>query len=136
MQALVSVAMAPAQTALDDVERGDQAIDSARVVVREVIGAYLVHPDLLGALQRLFAEASVNAEVDELVHHLGEPLNDRLTDVLEAGQRNRELPADFDVEIAVDMLLSVLPFRLLITGTEIGPDLADRLIDTLFYAWL
>jgi len=63
----------------------------------------------------------------ELVQHRRSVVRD----VLEQGQRRGELRGDLDLETAVDAVVAVVYYRLLVSGAPLGTDVARCLVDQL-----
>ena len=83
--------------------------------MRSLIGAMHEHPELAGAIRKDVVEARREA----------------LRAVLARGVARRELRADLDVELALDMLGGALFYRLLVTGGPIDARLADGVADSV-----
>lgn len=54
-----------------------------------------------------------------------------VSQILQAGQKRGELRADLDLETAVDAVVAVVYYRLLVSGAPLGADLARCLVDQL-----
>jgi hypothetical protein len=112
----------------------EDTVANLRMFTREMFRAPLLNPQRFAAMMHLFAEAPFDEAAKGVVQTLGMPLNDRLTQLIETGRQRGQIPADFDVEVLVNLLLGFLPFWVMIRGFEVTEDLADRVIDMLFYS--
>jgi len=79
------------------------------------------------ALSNVCAEANHNPELAAVVHQAFRAKREELVRVLRRGIADGQLRADLDIELMVDLLLAVFPYRLLVTGEPVPGDLAARL---------
>jgi AcrR family transcriptional regulator len=79
------------------------------------------------ALSNVCAEANHNPELAAVVRHAFRAKRKELARVLRRGIADGQLRADLDIELMVDLLLAVFPYRLLVSGEPVPRDLAARL---------
>lgn len=79
------------------------------------------------ALANVCAEATHNPELATVVHHAFGAKRKELAALLRRGVADGDLRADLDVDLIVDLLLAVFPYRLLVSGEPVPRDLAARL---------
>jgi len=79
------------------------------------------------ALSNVCAEANHNPELAAVVRQALRAKRKELVRVLRRGIADGQLRADLDIELMVDLLLAVFPYRLLVTGEPVPGDLAARL---------
>ncbi len=103
-----------------------------RRLLQEAAGWYASHPELTLVFARLTAESTSNPEVREIISATPRYLDERLRLLIELAQQRGRLAAVFDTDIALEMILGVLPYRLLVVGTEMTYDVGDRVMDMLF----
>jgi AcrR family transcriptional regulator len=79
------------------------------------------------ALSNVCAEANHNPELAAVVRQAFRAKREELARVLRRGIADGQLRADLDIELMVDLLLAVFPYRLLVSGEPVPRDLAARL---------
>jgi AcrR family transcriptional regulator len=79
------------------------------------------------ALSNVCAEANHNPELAAVVRQAFRAKRTELARVLRRGIADGQLRADLDIELMVDLLLAVFPYRLLVSGEPVPRDLAARL---------
>ena len=79
------------------------------------------------ALSNVCAEANHNPELAAVVRQAFRAKRKELARVLRRGIADGQLRADLDIELMVDLLLAVFPYRLLVSGEPVPRDLAARL---------
>jgi AcrR family transcriptional regulator len=79
------------------------------------------------ALSNVCAEANHNPELAAVVRHAFRAKRKELARVLRRGIADGQLRADLDIELMLDLLLAVFPYRLLVSGEPVPRDLAARL---------
>jgi AcrR family transcriptional regulator len=79
------------------------------------------------ALANICAESAHDPDLAAVVRHAFAVKRDELTALLRRGIADGQLRTDLDVELFVDLLLAVFPYRLLVSGEPIPGDLAQRL---------
>jgi AcrR family transcriptional regulator len=79
------------------------------------------------ALSNVCAEANHNPELAAVVRQAFRAKRTELARVLRRGIADGQLRADLDIELMVDLLLAVFPYRLLVSGEPMPRDLAARL---------
>jgi AcrR family transcriptional regulator len=79
------------------------------------------------ALANVCSEATHNPELAKIVHDAFGTKRDELAGLLQRGIDNGQLRAGLDIELLVDLLLAVFPYRLLVSGEPVPLDLAVRL---------
>jgi AcrR family transcriptional regulator len=79
------------------------------------------------ALSNVCAEANHNPELAAVVRQAFRAKRKELARVLRRGIADGQLRADLDIELMLDLLLAVFPYRLLVSGEPVPRDLAARL---------
>jgi len=79
------------------------------------------------ALSNVCAEANHNPELAAVVRQAFRAKRKELARVLRRGIADGQLRADVDIELMLDLLLAVFPYRLLVSGEPVPRDLAARL---------
>jgi AcrR family transcriptional regulator len=79
------------------------------------------------ALSNVCAEANHNPELAAVVRQAFRAKRTELARVLRRGIADGQLRADLDIELMLDLLLAVFPYRLLVSGEPVPRDLAARL---------
>jgi hypothetical protein len=85
-------------------------------------------------MPRLLIESAGDPDLHALVRRsLVDPGRALIVGILQSGIDRGELPSDLDPELAVDMLVGPLVYRVLIDGGDVRaiPDLAAQLFDVL-----
>ncbi|MFI7004213.1 TetR/AcrR family transcriptional regulator [Nocardia sp. NPDC050175] len=96
---------------------------------------WLTHSTMATILPDLTAEAGRNPVLAEAVRTtIGEPRRALGTQLLRRAIEREELPADTDVEMALDLIAGTMFWRLNVRHAEEGPDYLDRLADHLLRA--
>ncbi|GAA4387870.1 TetR/AcrR family transcriptional regulator [Tsukamurella soli] len=96
----------------------------------------LSHP-LVGVIAPdLLAEAARNPELSQsLVEALREPRRAQAAGLLDRAIDRGELPADTDVDLALDLVAGPLYWRLAVTHSEVSDDYLQRLVTALTRAF-
>ena len=79
------------------------------------------------ALSNVCAEANHNPELAAVVRQAFRAKREELARGLRRGIADGQLRADLDIELMLDLLLAVFPYRLLVSGEPVPGDLAARL---------
>ncbi|MFD6161761.1 TetR/AcrR family transcriptional regulator [Nocardia sp. NPDC060256] len=96
---------------------------------------WLTHSTMATILPDLTAEAGRNPVLAEAVRTtIGEPRRALATPLLRRAIERAELPADTDIEMALDLIAGPMFWRLNVRQAEEGPDYLDRLADHLLRA--
>ncbi|MGY1653194.1 TetR/AcrR family transcriptional regulator [Geodermatophilus sp. SYSU D01119] len=102
------------------------------VAALEAMRGWLTHPQFSRFFPDLIAEAGRNPALAEAVAAtIGEPRRRVLGGVLRRAVERGELPADLDVELALDVIGAPLYWRLVVRHTDIDPGYVDRLTTVL-----
>jgi AcrR family transcriptional regulator len=105
------------------------------VATLEAMQRWLTHPRFSLVFPDLIAEAGRNPALAEAVRTaIGEPRRRLGAAVIGRAVERGELPADTDVEMALDLVGAPLYWRLVVRRAEAEPDLVARLADALVRA--
>lgn len=111
---------------------------SLRGDLRATLGAlhgWLTHPRFARILPDLAAEAGRNPALARAVERaVGEPRRARGAEMVARAVERGELPADVDVDLALDLVAAPLYWRLSVRRVEAGADHLDRLTEVLLRA--
>lgn len=111
------------------------ALRTDLVAALRVLHAWLTHPRMATILPDLTAEAGRNPILAQAVRQaIGEPRRALATELLRRAVERDELPADTDIELALDLIAGPMFWRLNVRHAEEGPDYLDRLADHLLRA--
>jgi AcrR family transcriptional regulator len=103
-------------------------------LLREFMAA-LHHPMTSRIVLDLFAEAARNPELGQaLLASVRDPRREHAAQILRRAIERGELPADTDVELALDFMVSPLYWRLVVTGAPIADDYLERLATKIISA--
>lgn len=101
----------------------------------ESLWQWLVHPRFALILPDVTAEAARNPALAELIRTaIGEPRRALGAEVLRRGLRRGELPADVDLELALDLLPGPLYWRRTVRQVPAEPDYLDRVTEHVLRA--
>lgn len=96
---------------------------------------WLTHPRFATILPDLTAEAArTPALAEAIAATIGEPRRALGAVTLRRAVERGELPADLDVEIALDLVAAPVYWRLSVRRAEVEPDYLERLVDHLMRA--
>ncbi|GAA5176297.1 TetR/AcrR family transcriptional regulator [Pseudonocardia eucalypti] len=96
---------------------------------------WVTHPAFGRILADLVAEANRDPGLAEATHAaVGEPRRALAADILHRAIARDELPADLDVDVALDVLAGPLYWRVGVRSTPATPDYLDRLADFVLRA--
>ncbi|OLR92709.1 TetR/AcrR family transcriptional regulator [Actinokineospora bangkokensis] len=96
---------------------------------------WITHPLLSRILPDLTAEATrTPALAGVIADMIGEPRRARGAEVLTRAVARGELPADVDVELAMDLVAAPLYWRVRVRQAELEDDYLDKLVDLLVRA--
>ena len=96
----------------------------------------LSHPLVRVIAPDLLAEAARNPELSQaLVGALRRPRREQAASLLERAVARGELPAETDVDLALDMVAGPLYWRLAVTHVEVSDDYLRRLVSMLVRAF-
>lgn len=96
---------------------------------------WLTHPRFSRILPDLVAETARNPELGEFSKAMiGVPRRELATVMFQRAIERGELPADTDIELALDLLAAPVYWRLIVRTEEAGPDYLDSLADTVLRA--
>jgi AcrR family transcriptional regulator len=96
----------------------------------------LSHPLVQVIVPDLLAEAARNPELAQaLVEAVRQPRREQAASLLERAIARGELPADTDVDLALDMVAGPLYWRLAVTHAEVSDDYLRRLVSVLVRAF-
>lgn len=101
------------------------------VAIVEAALRALADADVRNLIAAIVAEATRN---EALAQHFRRRLLDlrreELRDVLERGIARGELPREVEVEVAADLLIGPVYYRVLVAGEQPGPQYAERVVDS------
>ncbi|MDH2430578.1 TetR/AcrR family transcriptional regulator [Sphaerisporangium sp. TRM90804] len=104
------------------------------VMVRSVHG-WLTHPLFATILPDLTAEAVRNPVLAAAIRAaIGEPRRGLAARVLRRAVARGELPADLDVDLALDLLAAPVYWRLSVRHAPVEPDYLERLVELILRA--
>ncbi|MFI2284378.1 TetR/AcrR family transcriptional regulator [Nocardia beijingensis] len=125
-----TLAVAAAETPDTGTLRGDV------LAYLESAAGMLSHPLASRVIPDLLAEASRNpALAQSLLIGARDTRRERAADMLRRAIARGELPAELNIDLALDVLAGPLYWRLMIVGIPIEPDYVDRLTDLLIAGW-
>lgn len=105
------------------------------VAIMHAIHGWLTHPRFALILPDLSAEAGRNpALADAVQAAIGEPRRALATAALRRAVERGELPADTDLELAVDLLAAPIYWRLSVRRAQVEPEYIDRLAEFVLRA--
>ncbi len=105
-----------------------------RVTLQAMID-WLTHPVFSRILPDLVAEGARNPEMAESARTtIGGPRRDRAEVMLRRAMDRGELPADLDVEMAMDVLGAPIYWRMVVRRAPVEPDYLDRLVEYVLRA--
>ncbi|WP_433518891.1 TetR/AcrR family transcriptional regulator [Nonomuraea sp. CA-143628] len=111
---------------------------SLRGDLRETLDAlmeWLTHPRFSRILPDLVAEMARHPELGDVVKAMvGVPRRDRAMVIFQRAIERGELPADADVDLALDLFAAPIYWRLTVRAVEPGPDYLDRLTEMILRA--
>ncbi|MFI1915345.1 TetR/AcrR family transcriptional regulator [Nocardia sp. NPDC020380] len=103
--------------------------------VLEGVLEWLAHPRFSRILPDLVAETVRNPELGDIVTSMiGDPRRERGARVLQRAIARGELPADLDLELALDLVAAPIYWRLSVRGGTLEPGYLDTLLDALLPA--
>jgi AcrR family transcriptional regulator len=92
------------------------------------MGSLLLHPLVNCIIPAIAAEAARNEELEKLLRDTVEgPRRQSYAELLRRGMTRGDLPADCDVDLALDFLIGPLYWRLLVRRKRLDPDAEQRL---------
>lgn len=101
----------------------------------ELLHTWLTHPRMAAILPDLTAEAGRNPVLAQAVRAtIGQPRRALGLQLLQRAIERGELPADTDVEMALDLIAGPMFWRLSVRHAEAEPDYLERLADHLLRA--
>ncbi|PVE09917.1 TetR-like C-terminal domain-containing protein [Streptomyces scopuliridis] len=101
--------------------------DDIAQFVRDTMSA-LSHPLVSRIVLDLLAETARNEELaDALLSSIRTPRRENAARILHQAIERGELPADTDVELGLDFLVSPIYWRLAVIRTPLGDDYAERI---------
>ncbi|MEA5358198.1 TetR/AcrR family transcriptional regulator [Amycolatopsis sp., V23-08] len=105
-----------------------------RVTLQAMID-WLTHPLFSRILPDLVAEGARNPEMAESARSsIGVPRRDRAEVMLRRAMDRGELPADLDVEMAMDVLGAPIYWRMVVRRAPVEPDYLERLLEYVLRA--
>ncbi|MDT7799236.1 MAG: hypothetical protein QOI78_2669 [Actinomycetota bacterium] len=105
-----------------------------RVTLQAMID-WLTHPLFSRILPDLVAEGARNPEMAESARtSIGGPRRDRAEVMLRRAVDRGELPADLDVEMAMDVLGAPIYWRMVVRRAPVEPDYLERLVEYVLRA--
>ncbi|MFI6047489.1 TetR/AcrR family transcriptional regulator [Nocardia sp. NPDC051321] len=111
------------------------ALRTDLIAALQVLHAWLTHPQMATILPDITAEAGRNPVLAEAVRAtIGEPRRALGTELLHRAIERDELPADTDIELALDLIAGPMFWRLNVRHAEEEPDYLDRLADHMLRA--
>lgn len=114
-----------ALTSVSAHDTGNLYDDVARFV-RDTMTA-LTHPLVSRIVPDLLAETARNEELAEaLIEGIRTPRRENAARILRQAVERGELPADTDVDLGLDFLVSPVYWRLTVVRTPVGDDYAER----------
>jgi AcrR family transcriptional regulator len=126
------------RTAVIDTLPAVPATGALRTDVREFLGTIrrqLANPIVRNLGPALIAEGRHTGAIADLVHDsVSAPRRTAARTMLEAAIERRELPLRLDSELAIDLLIAPLGFRMLITEHSTDNDYLDRLTTVIVAA--
>ncbi len=78
-------------------------------------------------LPHLVAAACYDESLRAALDHYSRSRQSTIREILRRGVRRGELPADYDIDVAVDMLLGAFLYRRLMSGGSLSADVAARI---------
>jgi AcrR family transcriptional regulator len=104
-------------------------LDDLRLRARATVE--LMKSERLGpTFAALLAETQIDADLARVFHdHVLEPLRDQARTILERAIARQELPAETNVEVAIDLLQGPLFLRLIYTHSPLEDSFADALAE-------
>jgi AcrR family transcriptional regulator len=103
-------------------------------LLREFTAA-LHHPMVGRIVPDLFAETVRNPELGQSLRAaVRDPRREHAAQILRQAIERGELPADTDVELALDFMVSPLYWRLVVTGAPVAEDYLERLVTKIISA--
>ncbi|WP_405166868.1 TetR/AcrR family transcriptional regulator [Nocardia sp. NBC_01499] len=111
------------------------ALRTDLVAALDVLHTWLTHPRMAAILPDLTAEAGRNPVLAQAVRTtIGQPRRALARRLLQRAIERDELPADTDIELALDLIAGPMFWRLNVRHAEAEPDYLDRLADHLLRA--
>ena len=106
--------------------------------VTQLLSEFLValrHPMTARILPDLFAESARNEELGQaLLTAVRDPRREHAARILRRAIERGELPADTDVELGLDFMVSPLYWRFVVTGAPVAEDYLERLVTKIVSA--
>jgi AcrR family transcriptional regulator len=101
----------------------------------EAVHAWMTHPRFAPILPDLSAEAGRNPALAQAIHSaVGEPRRELGAATLLRAVERGELPADTDIELALDLIAAPLYWRMNVRRVDLGPGYLDGLVTHLLRA--
>ncbi|WP_326565739.1 TetR/AcrR family transcriptional regulator [Amycolatopsis rhabdoformis] len=103
--------------------------------LQRAVHAWLTHPRFARILPDLVAEGARNPDpAENLRSAIGGPRRDVAKRVFERAVTRGELPADADVELALDLLAGPMYWRLVVRREPSGPEFLERIVEHVLRA--
>jgi AcrR family transcriptional regulator len=122
------------RTALDLADPGTGSVRADLVFVLSALAVKLRLTNVGQLLPALMAEAAVNPEMSRTLGAFMEARRQLPRDILVRAVERGELPADTDVDLALDLLGGAVFFRALVARSPVEPEAVEQMVDAVLIA--